>query len=250
MLLKSHKILVYFIQMQKLQKRIIGWLLRGGVKKRFRLLGPRPPKEHPLYFLWSIDEKYLSDWMLRGESLLWMWDLLLKRKPTQILELGSGWSTIIFAEYARMMKHDQNVSVDFLSIEHEQEWANQTRNLLAAINLTSYANILVSPLKETVFNGIPGYVYDLNCLQGREIDYVFVDGPLGEVGRRCTLPAIYPYMRDNAVLIMDDVSRTGEHQAVLEWLKSFPVELNGYVPTINGLAYLQKAARADVGHAN
>lgn len=94
--------------------------------------------------------------------------LLADYSPKRILELGSGSSTLVFADYVR--KNDCTL----LSIDEDEKWASNTSRL---VGIKDSDNIQIKAAKK-VFESDripPESKYDIK-LEG-EFDFVLIDGP-------------------------------------------------------------------------
>ncbi|HLF34950.1 MAG TPA: class I SAM-dependent methyltransferase [Cyclobacteriaceae bacterium] len=99
--------------------------------------------------------------------------LISNHKPNSILELGSGSSTVIFADYVR-----KNENRRLLSIDEDEKWVSNTKSL---INYDKNDKIeVISALKKFIGDSIPNEIkYDIK-IEGN-FDLVFIDGPSLEV---------------------------------------------------------------------
>jgi len=92
--------------------------------------------------------------------------LLESFKPKNILELGSGKTTIIFAQYCK----DNNANL--LSIDENEEYAEKTRKLLKKSDLN--AEILVFKRNHYLIRKNIYFFYDFNLED--KFDFIYVDG--------------------------------------------------------------------------
>lgn len=96
----------------------------------------------------------------RGVFLL---NLMVRHKPSLIVELGSGASTIWFAAYAR--RHGARV----VSLEQDPDWCQAVRRAVPS------ADIILSSLKSV---GESVWRYEADMPDGA--DLIYVDGPSGK----------------------------------------------------------------------
>jgi len=104
-------------------------------------------------------------------KLFSLWQLLLAEKPRRILELGSGTSTAMFAEYVRL--HGGY----FCSVDESMEWLENSRKLAAIDAGDSRFNLKHAERRVVSENGQPtefGYELDL---EEEPFDLILVDGP-------------------------------------------------------------------------
>lgn len=203
----------------------------------------RPPRvDHPLSFLWSLDETHLNSWILHGETILFLWNMLLKSEPTNVLEMGTGWSSLMFARYAKELYQTTGQWVNITSIEHDSNWASKSEKLLRNYNLDKFINIVICPLQNVEVDGVVGKSYGLETLLGQDFDFVLIDGPPTFVGRELTLPSVMPLTTVEGLIFVDDAQRSIEHAAISQWILKYNslISFKGFVPVGNGLAYFQK----------
>jgi hypothetical protein len=110
-------------------------------------------------------------WGTKGFEFWTFLSLLLHgSRCSRILELGSGRSTITFAEYAKFR------NAHFISIETSQEWFEKWRYELRFLNLQLADN----PVHLVKNNAATGW-YDLeqfrSVTNGAIFDFVLIDGP-------------------------------------------------------------------------
>lgn len=175
-------------------------------------------------------------------TLLVLWHWLRRRRPSAVLELGSGLSTLLFARYAERRAAAGDGAVHVVSVEHEIEWLDQTRRRLAAKGLEGSVTSALCPLAEQVLGPFQGVAYAAGPLAdaaaGRRFDLCLIDGPPQQVGRGGGLPLVRPYLADGAAVFLDDAVRTGEQRAVADWRRWFPRRMmrSSAVITSRGLA--------------
>lgn len=151
---------------------------------------------------WSIGKQ-------SGDSIL---KLLNKHKPKKILDLGSGYSTVLFGLWAK-----EN-GAEVISLEQSQLFLGKTRKLLAEYDLDTKVNY--APLVDTE-HGI-FYNYDLPD----NIDFVLIDGPAwSNNGRKAAFYEVYPHLSKDYVVWVDDAYRDLNRQARLQWQKDFPIKV-------------------------
>ncbi len=149
-----------------------------------------------------------------------------------VLELGSGISTIVVARRLQQVGAGRIVS-----LEHLPEYAAQTRAQLAAHDLGDYALVVDAPLVDVEVDGERRRWYQLGTDVPDGIDGLFVDGPPASTGPLARYPAL-PLLRDHlapgASVFVDDGDRADERETVRRWT----IEIDGlsaeYVPLTKG----------------
>ena len=153
----------------------------------------------------------------------------VEHEPKCIVECGSGVSTKYLAQYAQ--DHDE---VKVVSLEHDEKWLSDTRLRFNPKGV----DLLHAPLGEDNW-----FEVDLEAvLEGREVDFVFVDGPPGSTGgRERTLAHLLPHLANGAWVWLHDALRKGEQEILRTWQRDIPgFELVG-VDTINDQRGTMKA---------
>ncbi len=143
---------------------------------------------------------------------------VLERQPRLIVECGSGLSTLLCAYALRKIGRGRIVSLD-----HDRQFAEQTRVLLAAHDLTEWAEVVYAPLVPAEIGGAIWQWYDIASLKDVDgIDVLIVDGPPGNVQAQSRYPAV-PLLRDrlalDAIIVLDDADRKDERAIVQRWLQ-------------------------------
>jgi hypothetical protein len=118
-----------------------------------------------------------GDFALNPTDLLDLLHLVRLRQPRLVVELGSGTSTVWLA-YALEQYGGKLVSLD-----HDSDYARQSRTMLAAHGLSAVAEVRDAPLRELTANGKTYQWYDVDQLADLTgIDLLLVDGPPAATG--------------------------------------------------------------------
>jgi predicted O-methyltransferase YrrM len=160
---------------------------------------------------WAASPDFLRDLMMHT----------LARQPRQIVECGSGVSTIVLARCVQLLGEGH-----VWSLEHDARFAERTREALRRHGLSHRATVYEAPLRELVLPRWTGKWYSQDVLPSAlSIDLLVVDGPpwyVGETPRYPALPMLYPVMGKEAVIYLDDAARPEEELIVKRWLEEFP----------------------------
>lgn len=158
----------------------------------------------------------LTGWAITPELAATLAMLIRTHEPDVVLELGSGASTVVMG-YAV----EKNGQGRVISLDHSETYSARTRRMLARHALQSRAEVRHAPLKPFAHRDATYPWYDLDVLEdGLTIDMVFVDGPphgIGAMARYPALPALYPYLSEDAVIVLDDADRADERAMVNRW---------------------------------
>jgi predicted O-methyltransferase YrrM len=185
-----------------------------------------------------------TGWSMRFSNLHQIVVLLDELRPTQIVEFGSGLSTVMMASWLREQGRGE-----LLSFDHDADWCERTRQHLDHCDLASFASVVHAPLEMQVSGGRSKQWYGISSreLPAQPIDLVVVDGPpaglphLSE-SRAPALDALWSRLSPKAAVVLDDANRPGEKKVVETWMSQHP-ELNSrLVSTFSGLAILRRQA--------
>lgn len=188
----------------------------------------------------------MSGWALSPEAAVDLVQRVADRRPTTVVECGSGLSTVVLAHAQRSLGIDGRV----IALEHDEHYAHLTRELLVRHGLTERATVLHAPLVDVQVEGVAYRWYDLSGLADvTAIDLLFVDGPPAKVGANARFPA-YPLLRNrlsaDAAVVLDDANRPDEEKIVHAWL-AFDGDLRASrFATTRGTAVL---TRVDAGES-
>ncbi len=124
----------------------------------------------------------------KWDDLARLYKLVRERKPFQILEFGSGFSTIVMA---CALKHNWKDYLDILnsqpgnqhqyeqpkivSVESAQKWIENTRQKIKKAELADFSDIVFSPVTIAEYQGQACHFYD--ALPDVVPDFVYLDGP-------------------------------------------------------------------------
>jgi predicted O-methyltransferase YrrM len=136
-----------------------------------------------------------------------------KNRPSLVVELGSGVSTLVCAKSgARKV----------ISIDNSDEYAAKTGDLLKEHKVRG-VEIRIAPLRPYA-NGSEWY--DVSALKElKKIDLLIVDGPPGSKNPEARYPALKEFkdkLSAKAIVIIDDVNRDGERKLAEDFAKALP----------------------------
>lgn len=165
---------------------------------------------------------------------------ILQHKPRNILELGSGTSTIITAYSLEAAGIDGHIH----SIEHQSDFTESSRRLLVSHGFADHVEVHHTKLKTLILNEqtYEWYTQDpLGPLQ--DIDLLIVDGPpvTGDTPARYpALPVLFEKLADDAIILVDDYMRSIDSEMVNRWLDEFNLEVLERFANEKGAIILQK----------
>lgn len=157
---------------------------------------------------WSIDRPV-------AEALM---NIVKENKFSRVVEIGAGFSTIIFHFTLSNERNDFKVS----SIEENIDWFKIPDEISPMMDLDSFSfytgklQFKIGPFGIHASYKIPERK---NMLEG--VDLVFVDGPQYYFGREGGLDDIYKKLKIGCLIVMDDAERYTEQCVIYKWLKVY-----------------------------
>lgn len=131
---------------------------------------------------------------------------ILDKKPKNVVECGTGLSTIVIGRCLELIHSEKELKhPSLLAMDHLHEYAERTLEWVKARKLIKYVKVSCFPLK-----GYPPfyeYTFDMP-----PIDMLVVDGPPGSVHpmSRYGAKTLFKTLAPNATIFLDDLKRTGE----------------------------------------
>lgn len=135
-----------------------------------------------------------------------------------VVECGSGTSTVWLAATMR-----QRGSGRVVAVEHEEEFAEATREHLRRNGLQAWAEVRCAPLTDVEVGDRTFRWYDPACFEDLGgIDVLLVDGPpwrTGDLARYPALPVLAGRLGEGALVVLDDVDRDQERATARRWVE-------------------------------
>ncbi len=141
-------------------------------------------------------------------------------KPQVVFECGSGVSTIVLA---RCMQ--QNGSGHVYTLDHDPQFAEETRRRLAEHGLSDWGSVVDAPLVEHSIGAEKYQWYDCQGLPESSVDMLVVDGPpekLGSAARYPAGPILFPRLSEGASVFADDLITATMQRNLARWESEFP----------------------------
>jgi predicted O-methyltransferase YrrM len=151
-----------------------------------------------------------------------MWqvvNLIRERRPSTIVELGSGLSTLYLSRCIA-----ERPGPVLYSLEHSLEYVESTRQLLESHEAGDGIHLIHAPLVDTDVGGRTFSWYQLPESLPSEIDMLIVDGPPGDTEPLARLPAVaclIERLRPGAIIVLDDAHREDEREIASSWVRDF-----------------------------
>ena len=170
-------------------------------------------------------------WALSADTVLYLSDYILERRPKRILEIGSGASTIWLGTFA------QRIGAQYVSIEHDESFAAHTRSMIDEHGLAETVDLRHAPLTPLAIDGEEFSWYDRAAFEdiGDGFDLLVVDGPpeaTGDMARYPAMPVLADRLAPDATVVLDDVHREAEAESLRRWSEAF----EGYETVQTGLS--------------
>ena len=155
-----------------------------------------------------------------------------------ILEMGSGLSTLVISQTLRQLGEGQ-----LFSLEHGERFARRTQEWLTEQELNEYCEVLHAPLMPCPIEMGASQWYDLSQLpKNIQFNLLVIDGPpawFNGKARSPAIPLLSGQIAPHAVIVVDDYHRRGEKRSVQKWLEDFPQLQLAEMKTKKGTALLQ-----------
>ena len=181
-------------------------------------------------------------WAASPDFLMVVARLVDEVQPTNVVECGSGVSTITLA---RLLAGQSDCNI--VSFDHNEAFANQTAALLQERGLPDGTGLTIAaaPHVEHVIGGETFLWYQTEGVPlPEQIDLLLVDGPIvssdNMLARYPALPLLHDRLSDKAVIVLDDANRPGEQATLKRWLDEFPAWTCEMVGTEKGTAILRR----------
>jgi len=164
-----------------------------------------------------------SGWALAPDVIVRCIGYLRVRNWTTVVECGSGLSTVLFAREFRARGKGH-----VYALEHNAEWAELVRAMLAERGLTDWATVVTAPLEPMESDGRQFRWYAKSAIAPvlalPKVDLLLVDGPPREtsaLARYPALPTFFPQLRDSFMVVLDDGYRPDETTIAAMWSERY-----------------------------
>ncbi len=160
-------------------------------------------------------------WAASPDLLKYLYEQVRLRRPSQVMELGGGVSTLVIAYALSRNGHGKLISVD-----HDAQYMERTADTVKRHGLTDQVEFKLAPLEP--FEGGEQAWYARAALDGLEpIDLLLVDGPPADTHDLARLPAIaalHGSLSTSALVLLDDGIRKAEQDIAAQWAKPLACE--------------------------
>lgn len=185
----------------------------------------------------------MHSWAITPDFARVLYLEVIENERTQIVECGSGSTTVILAYALRALGKGR-----VYSLEHEAEFVEATRRTLAEHGLSEWAEVIHAPLVDVDIDGTSWRWYDPSTVPDGTIDLLLVDGPPGPTGPLARYPAM-PVLADrlspDAVIMLDDADRDEERAIKKRWMSEFEGYRAKMLKTDCGALVMRPIAKSD-----
>lgn len=182
----------------------------------------------------------MTGWAATPELAVTVLKQIIKLKPNLIAGLGSGITTIVNSYGLENYSPEGRL----ISFDHDETYANKTRQELKTHNLQSYAEVRTAELKQVEINGHSHMWYNPEVLQfPGKIDLLVIDGPpfdTQKYARFPALPLLIQHLARHAVVIVHDTKREEESTIIKRWILEFPEFSVSSLDTDKGITILER----------
>lgn len=170
----------------------------------------------------TLERRYppLGWWALPADAILFLSDYIERERPKNILEIGSGSSTVWLGAFARM------ANAKVVSLEHDRTFAQKSQEMIESYGLQDVVTVHHADLREMELGGKSFNWYDSEVVQMLKapFDVLVVDGPpesTGDKARMPALPVLEPLLSATCLVLLDDTHRDAEQEILQEWLEEY-----------------------------
>ena len=178
-------------------------------------------------------------WAASPDFLLLITQEMLSRRPTRVLELGSGVSSLVVGYCIKRF----DLSCQVFSLDHDQEYAKKTNTSLSIHGLNDFVKVLHAPLVDHVLPDRSEHRWysTSDIPESVLFDLVIIDGPPTNddpEARFPLLPILGNQLAEKALMIFDDADREGEQRVISKFAKQCPSSSVSFIPSEKGAAKL------------
>lgn len=187
------------------------------------------------------------DWAASPDFLKKLTELILATKARLVVEAGSGVSTLVTAYCFKRLGGGK-----VISMEHDERFADVTRELIAFHGLSAFAEVIHCPLVKTTIGNDTFMWYRIDEVRiDTPIDILVVDGPPvpGQAFPRYpAVPLLFPKLANGAFIMLDDGRRPEETRTNARWASEFAPIASEFLPVEKGAYLLRKGHSGELVH--
>ncbi|MEU6777538.1 class I SAM-dependent methyltransferase [Streptomyces sp. NPDC046759] len=161
-------------------------------------------------------------WSAAPDLLLYLVEQIRSRRPSLIIEAGSGTSSLWLATALRTFDIPGHV----VSLEHDPEYHAQNAREVDRLGLGDIAEVRLAPLEQHTIHGETWSWYAETAWRDLSgCDMLFVDGPPGwsaPLARYPAVPLLAGVLTPGAIVLLDDYDRDEEQAVAARWKRQHP----------------------------
>ena len=168
----------------------------------------------------------ITPWTMNSIEIQHICNEILANQRKNIVEFGSGFSTICIAQLLK----SYNIKANFVSIDNNSEWVSFLQKILKNQNLENYVSFVVAPIDKVPLNyswkeqktWFNTEILDKELKSFNHIDLVIVDGPEGSstpFARYSAIPYLKDKLNNSFSIFLDDSKRKHESEIFEQWQK-------------------------------
>lgn len=177
-------------------------------------------------------------WAAAPDLLLHLVELIRSRRPSLVVEVGSGTSTLWLATALRTF----GVPGRLVSLEHDPGYHERIVREVDRLGLGDVAQVRLAPLERRTVDGELWSWYAESAWRDLSgCGLLFVDGPPGwtaPLARYPAVPLLAGALAPGAVVVLDDYDRDEEKAVVARWVRQQPTWSLERVAHVRGTAVL------------
>jgi hypothetical protein len=178
-------------------------------------------------------------WALSNNSCKFLGRLIKEMQPLNVLEFGSGFSSLVIAQELENQNRGNLISVD-----NSVHWSNKIKNYMPSrseerITLCVFRlKIRIYYKKTLIFYDIPENFYK-NC---PKLDFILIDGPHHDVGREAAMYESFKRVRKGGIFFVDDSNSDQMQKIISKWKKAFGslISISNFRDVGNGISIILK----------
>jgi hypothetical protein len=174
----------------------------------------------------------VTDSSIGFHTLLTILNDIILNKRQNIIEFGSGISTLVIA---KLIKEDK-LGCKFYSVEDNPDWISFMKDNISKNGLEEYVLLIYAPLEKTNLAVENNSWYSVKALEEHipsdvKIDLALIDGPGAwrpeiKLSRYTAVPFLINKLADNFSVYLDDANRKGEQKIINFWKKKYNLDFN------------------------
>jgi predicted O-methyltransferase YrrM len=165
-----------------------------------------------------------NDFAIEHTFAKFLIDQIILQQPVNIVELGSGLSTLLILKIIQKLGYKPN----FYSFDSDSHFLNETQKVLISEGVFSdNIHLVFSPISDLSLSGSSYKWYNTKDFKFGfdKIDLLVIDGPLGALCKNARYPALVilkNYIKNGTLILLDDANRQDEKEIINLWKNEFP----------------------------